>query len=177
MKLIVAFCKNGGIGFKNKLPWYLLADMKKFKKLTIGNGNNAVIMGKNTWESLPENFRPLPKRVNIVLTSKAKIYKNEYNNKFDNVNTVFLNSIEAAQDYCKKYTYDDVWVIGGSKLYKTVLDKMLVSNIYATKIENEFKCDTFFPEIPAYFSLKSTSFNKTENNIQYKFTNFISKIF
>ena len=70
MNLIVAYCRNRGIGFKNKLPWKLSSDMNRFKNLTIGDGNNAVIMGRNTWESLPQKFKPLPKRSNIVLSTK-----------------------------------------------------------------------------------------------------------
>ena len=66
VKLIVAYCKNRGIGFQNQLPWRLSADLKRFKELTIGNGNNAVIMGRNTWASLPSEYKPLPKRENIV---------------------------------------------------------------------------------------------------------------
>ena len=65
MKLIVAICKNGGIGYKNKIPWHLKKDLQHFKKMTIGNNNNAVIMGNNTWKSL--NNTPLPKRTNIIL--------------------------------------------------------------------------------------------------------------
>ena len=54
MNIVVAACKNRGIGLKNKLPWNLSKEMKYFKKLTIGEKNNAVIMGKNTWLSIPE---------------------------------------------------------------------------------------------------------------------------
>ena len=78
MNLIVAYCRNRGIGFQNKLPWKLSQDMNRFKNLTIGNGNNAVVMGKNTWESLPQKYKPLPKRANIVLSTK---YDNLFNNK------------------------------------------------------------------------------------------------
>ncbi len=68
MNLIVGFCKNRGIGLKNALPWHLKKDLVRFKKLTIGDGDNAVIMGRNTWNSLPKKWKPLPKRTNIVLT-------------------------------------------------------------------------------------------------------------
>ncbi len=50
---IVAVCKNGGIGLNNKLPWILKKDLQRFKKTTIGNGNNAISMGRNTWDSIP----------------------------------------------------------------------------------------------------------------------------
>ena len=73
MKLIVGFCRNRGIGYQNMLPWHLSEDLKRCKKLTIGTGNNAVIMGRNTWESLPKKYRPLPKRTNVVLTRTPNV--------------------------------------------------------------------------------------------------------
>ena len=73
--LIVAADLDGGIGKENKLPWRLSADMNFFKNVTIGNGNNAVIMGRKTWDSIPPKFRPLPKRVNIVITRNVKIQR------------------------------------------------------------------------------------------------------
>ena len=56
INLIVAMCKNNGIGYNNELPWKILSDLKKFKKLTQGKGNNAVIMGKNTYESIKKSL-------------------------------------------------------------------------------------------------------------------------
>ena len=79
MKLIVAMCKKTrGIGYKNRLPFNLTDDMKRFQELTTGNGNNAIIMGRKTWLSLPKS--PLPNRSNIVISSnlnssKSIIYK------------------------------------------------------------------------------------------------------
>ena len=96
MNLIVAHCKNRGIGFKNQLPWKLTLDMHRFKKLTIGNKNNAVIMGRNTWESLPLKFRPLPKRTNIILTTKMD---NTLNTIDPNV-PKFFPSLRSAEHYC-----------------------------------------------------------------------------
>ena len=63
MKLILACDLNGGIGYKNKLPWYIPLDLKRFKNLT---QNGVVVMGRKTWESLPK--KPLPKRVNVVVS-------------------------------------------------------------------------------------------------------------
>jgi dihydrofolate reductase len=76
VKLIVAMCKNNGIGFNNKIPWRISEDMIYFSKKTSGDyvgvnetiKKNAVIMGRNTWDSLPKKYKPLPNRFNIVLT-------------------------------------------------------------------------------------------------------------
>ena len=67
VNIIVAYCKGNGIGKNNALPWYIPQDLKHFSKLTKGNNNNMVVMGRKTWDSLP--FKPLPNRRNIVLTS------------------------------------------------------------------------------------------------------------
>ena len=146
INIIVAFCKTRGIGINNNLPWKLKSDMLKFKRLTIGNGNNAVIMGKNTWESIPN--RPLSMRDNLVLSKSLsfenKIYsevsqKNYTNKTFTNIDDVI--------NYCIPASYDNIWIIGGESIYKTFLDSNLVNKIYVTYIDNDYTCDTFFPEI------------------------------
>ena len=73
--MIVAIARNSGIGWKNTIPWRLGADLKYFKKKTIGNGNNAIVMGQNTWLSLTNSSKKmvfLPKRDNIILSKKNK---------------------------------------------------------------------------------------------------------
>ncbi len=140
MKLIVAFCKNRGIGFNNNIPWRLTADIRRFRKVTVGNGSNAVIMGRNTWDSLPENYRPLPKRANIVLTSKVDIYSR----RFGDTGTTFVSSIGEAQDFCEKEGFEDTWVIGGEKIYKSFLKKNLITDIYTTQLKKSLRCDAFF---------------------------------
>ena len=75
MNIIVAMCKNRGIGINGMIPWSLKEDMKFFKNKTIGNGNNAVIMGRNTFESISTT---LPKRRNYVISStKSNVGKKE----------------------------------------------------------------------------------------------------
>ena len=67
-KMILAMDLDGCIGKDDGLPWRLRSDMLRFKRLTIGDGNNAVLMGRTTWESLPEAYRPLENRLNIVVS-------------------------------------------------------------------------------------------------------------
>ena len=68
MAMIVAMDEGGFIGRGGRLPWKLASDMARFKRLTEGDGSNSVIMGRKTWDSLPDSFRPLPERVNIVMS-------------------------------------------------------------------------------------------------------------
>lgn len=161
MKLIVAICKNGGIGYKNKIPWHLKKDLQHFKKMTIGNNNNAVIMGNNTWKSL--NNTPLPKRTNIILTQK------NIENISKNSSHIFKNSIDDAINYCKKNKIDDIWIIGGTKIYDLAFKNKVVDEIYITDIRNDFTCDTYFNNIPPEFKLiQETSFMK-ENDITFNY--------
>ena len=67
INMIVACRSNNGIGFQNSIPWFIKSDLKYFSKLTKGNGNNAIVMGRKTWDSLP--LKPLPKRENIIITN------------------------------------------------------------------------------------------------------------
>lgn len=167
MKLIVALCKNRGIGFKNAMPWYIKNDFVNFKKLTVGNGNNAVIMGRKTWLSIPFKNRPLPKRENIVLSRNATV---NFNRQPHWVKIV--QSLKSAIDYCKQEKRDNIWLIGGESIYKESLNQNLVSEIYITNIDHDFECDTFFPDIPEDFTLKEKSAMYTENNINYHFERY-----
>ena len=86
LKMILAMDLDGCIGKENGLPWRLRSDMLRFKRLTLGTGNSAVLMGRTTWETIPEMYRPLVDRINIVVTRNR-----EYT--LPNANVVY--SIEA----------------------------------------------------------------------------------
>ena len=151
MNIIVAACKNRGIGFKNKLPWNLPKELQYFKGRTIGKGNNAVIMGKNTYLSLD---KPLPKRDNFVLSSTLKQSNNGFN--------VIPNL-----DSLKKKNYDTIWIIGGAQVYESMINNYMVNTIYYTDIDKECECDTFFPEIPSSFNKMVESACFDEKGIGY----------
>lgn len=174
MKLIVALCKNRGIGFKNAMPWHIKNDFVYFKKLTVGNGNNAVIMGRKTWLSIPFKNRPLPKRENIVLTTKATDL-NFYKLSKTKHNLIVLPSLKEAKTYCEKNKFDNVWIIGGSQVYKESLDSKLIDTIYATEIDKEYECDTFFPEIKDDFVLKAVGRDNVENDVVYNYKKYEKK--
>ena len=162
--IIVACTKNRGIGYENSLPWKISSDLKKFRDLTIGNGNNAVIMGKNTWTSLPIKY--LKSRDNLILSTTLKlstcyIDNNDNNDNNDDNDNIYSRStlikvfseIETMIAYCNKAQYDCVWIIGGAEIYNLFLDRantiqdIEISEIHITWIDQDFICDTFFPDI------------------------------
>lgn len=146
--IIVAVCNDNGIGKDNQLPWDRISeDMRLFSKLTKGNGNNAIIMGKNTYQSIG---RPLPNRTNIVLSSSLNEEKEEKN-------IYVLKDISSCIKFCTDKSFDEVWVIGGESIYRQFLDLDLIQKIYKTEINKTIECDTFFPLIPDKFYLTNTT--------------------
>ncbi len=135
VSLIVAVAENNVIGKDNTLIWHLPKDMRFFKQTTL---NHHIITGRKNYISIPEKFRPLANRTNIVLTRQ---------NNFTEENCVVLNSLETALDFAKKNNETEVFIIGGGQIYKEALDKNLVDKMYITHVHQAFEGDTFFPEI------------------------------
>ena len=140
-KLIVAMCADGGIGYKGELPWpHCKADMAHFAKRTTGAGNNAVIMGRSTWFSIP--MRPLRRRANLILSSHASGVESGQEHWFSSISELFAH-LESAK-------YDEVWIIGGASIYEQFLtmhanNEIVIDEVCITKIEGTYECDTFFP--------------------------------
>lgn len=130
ISIIAAVADNYAIGKANNLPWHLPADLKHFRQLTTGH---AIVMGKRTFESLPNG--PLPNRKNIVLTSVMSEGVNEGYFEAD--------SLEDAVFLCEHE--EKVFIIGGATVYKQSIDK--VDTMYITWIHSDFSADTYFPEI------------------------------
>ncbi len=129
ISMIVAMDKNRGIGKNNEIPWHIPGDLKRFKKLTMGN---TVVMGRKTWVSLP--FRPLPGRKNIVLT-RSKVTE-------DFAGACVVHNIEEAFQEMQSGT--DNFIIGGNQVYQRFLP--YVDTLYLTIVHREFDVDTYFPE-------------------------------
>jgi dihydrofolate reductase len=146
INVIVAMCTNQGIGLRNNMPWNLPKDLKYFRKLTVGNNNNAVIMGKNTWNSA--GF--LKDRDNLILSNTLQT------DDIHNSNVVkSFQTIDRLTKYTSTRNYDNIWVIGGAQIYKQYLENNLVDYIYLTYIDDVYDCDTYFPDIPDnYLSYK-----------------------
>ena len=125
--LIWAQDENGGIGKNNSLPWHISEDLINFKKITL---NNTIIMGRKTWESLPK--RPLPKRRNIVLSSK----------KINDVECYM--SIENCLKSLEKDNISDIFIIGGKMIYDAFFND--ANTLHITFINKSVNgIDTFFP--------------------------------
>jgi len=144
--IIVAFDKNGGIGQDGVLPWKISKDMNFFREQTSKTKNtnkkNCVIMGKNTYLSIPEQFRPLSKRINIILSTTLSEEREE---EKDEDIEIFRN-IDDVLDYVtkNKKLIEKCYVIGGESIYQQFLDRNLISCIYTTEINREYPCDKFF---------------------------------
>jgi len=139
IKMIMACDLNNGIGFQNDLPWPRdIEDMRMFKKRTTGKGNNAILMGNKTWESIPQSRRPLPDRMNIVLTSKLRsTYEPNlcFLRSFDDVKWLLENQGSSV--------YDELWIIGGKTIYEQAIRSLPISEVLLTTFKQRFKCDVF----------------------------------
>jgi dihydrofolate reductase len=131
VSIIVAKSKNNIIGDKGKIPWNISNDLKRFKELTT---NNIVIMGRKTYESLPKEYKPLPHRMNIII-SRDKNYKANNCLVFDNLKKAIR----------KSGTNKEIFIIGGGEIYKEGFK--YADKIYLTEVDGEFEGDTYFPHI------------------------------
>jgi len=135
INLIVAMTKDRVIGLDNKLPWRIPDEMKNFKELTIGN---TVIMGRNTYESIPEKYRPLPNRDNIVVSSQMNSHQSDYNG------IIIVPSLREAISRAKQIN-KEIFIMGGSKLYESAIP--FVDKMYISMLKGDYKGNVYFPEI------------------------------
>ncbi len=135
MAMIVAMDEDGFIGRGNRLPWKLSSDMTRFKELTEGDGFNSVIMGRKTWDSLPDAFRPLPERVNIVMSRDTDW-------QAEGAETALY--IGRAIELAYAEGSDECWVIGGAQVYGMFLERM--EEIHVTTVHTSGSGEVKFPE-------------------------------
>lgn len=142
--LIAAISDNGVIGKGNTIPWKCKEDMNYFKETTIGKGNNAVLMGRKTWDSLGK-YKPLPDRYNIVLTTDHKDLPIQRNVMFignkEYPQYAFEEGISTANGNGK----DNLFIIGGASIYKQYWEKC--DELLITRIHQMVDGDCYFPEV------------------------------
>ena len=142
--------RTRAIGRDNQLLWQIPEDLTRFKKLTSGH---PVIMGRKTWESLPEKFRPLPGRTNIVITRDAS---------YEAPGAHIATTIEDALTQAKALAgSEEIFIIGGQQIYEMALP--FADRLYLTIIENDAGGDTFFPPYETEFT-KETAREASESN-------------
>jgi len=153
--MIVAHDENRGIGYKNALPWCLPEDLIHFKKITTcvkdPEKQNMIIMGKNTWNSLP--IRPLPNRLNMILSTHIPLeYPVTTKGPFKHCICLDDAIMTANMDDC----IENIYIIGGQQLYNYVLDNNICNKIYVTKVYGSYYTDTTINEInKKYYQMKS----------------------
>ncbi|XOV69211.1 MAG: dihydrofolate reductase [Fluviicola sp.] len=134
VSLIVAMDLDRGIGRDNDLMWHLPNDMKFFKDTTQGH---IVIMGRKNYDSIPEKYRPLPNRENVVLTR---------NTEFTADDCFVFHSLNACLEHYKEETDRTLFIIGGGEIYRLALEANEVDEMFITHINHRYGADTFFPE-------------------------------
>ena len=134
VSIIVAIAHDNVIGKDNDLVWHLPKDMKYFMDTTVGHH---CIMGRRNYDSIPEKYRPLRDRINVVVTRKTD---------FDAPSCVVVNSIQQGIDIARKKGDDECFIIGGGQIYAEALKNNMVDTMYITPIEQQFEGDTFFPK-------------------------------
>ena len=151
LHLIFAQSRNGVIGVNNTLPWHLPEDLAHFKRTTLGC---PVIMGRKTWDSLPPKFRPLPGRINIVVTRQTDWVAS---------GAQVAHSLREACALCTEGS--DAWVIGGAEIYAQAAP--IASTAVITLIDSDFEGDAFAPTLGAEWSEVSRKCHVAANGLAY----------
>ena len=133
LNIIVAMTEERVIGDKGKIPWHIKEDLKLFRDLTIGN---TVLMGRKTYDSLDEKYKPLPDRNNVVITRNIKENLDLRVTFYYDLN----DGIRIAKSYGKP-----VFIAGGASIYRQTLP--LVSRLYISHIKYNIQGDVFFPDV------------------------------
>ena len=162
MNLIVAVDQNWAIGKNNQLLVRIPADQKFFRETTTGK---VVVMGRKTLESFP-NGQPRKNRTNIVLTR---------NKDYAVKGAVVVHSMDELHDELKKYNSEDVFVIGGEKIYEQLLDECDVAHV--TKIEFAYDADSYFPNLDENpdWEITGDSEEQTYFDLEYYFYRYEKK--
>jgi len=156
VKLIAAIDESRGIGKDNKLPWKMSNDLRFFSRTTRGKGNNAVLMGRHTWEAI--GSAPLTGRYNVILSTTAAIPDEHTPNAI-----VYADAAVAVQ-HCRDMGFDELWIIGGAEIYNMFLNTELsdvVERCVVTEVPGTHDCDTFFPECPQWVEALVTADDTT----------------
>jgi dihydrofolate reductase len=154
--LVYARARNGVIGKSGGLPWHLPEDLAHFKRVTMGC---PVIMGRKTWNSLPERFRPLPGRTNIVITRQPD---------WNTPGASRAASLSEAMALCGNQA--QAWVIGGAQLYAQAL--ALADTAEVTEIDSDFEGDAFAPELGTQWEEVAREAHTSASGLNFSFATY-----
>ena len=155
VSLIAALGQNREIGKDNDLIWHLPKDMKFFTEITT---NHFVIMGRKNYDSIPDKYRPLKNRTNVIVTRQKGFHAE---------NCVVVNSIEEGIELAKFEGETECFIIGGGQIYDYSLKNNLADRMYLTHIHESFDADAFFPNFDPenWFCKEIMKHDKDEKNI------------
>ena len=156
LHLIYARARNNVIGLQGDLPWHLPEDLAHFKRTTLGQ---PVVMGRITWESIPEKFRPLPGRRNVVVSRQSN---------YPAAGATVVDSLQAA--LALFHADEVVWLIGGAQLYAQGLP--LASQVVVTDIDADFDGDAYAPLLSADWQEQSRSTHTSAQGLNYSLVTF-----
>lgn len=161
--IIAAVDEKNGIGREGKLPWKLKKEMRYFIQTTSRTNNpgkqNMVIMGRATWESLPEKFRPLPGRCNVVLSRERD---------YETPGAVVRHSLDEALAAADE-KIENIFIIGGRQVYAGAFIHPAIDGIYLTHIKRDYRCDTFFPPINSAFGPPENLGSDEEEGVRFEY--------
>lgn len=172
LSVIVATTPKGGIGKDGQLVWKLPGDMAHFKRVTLATSGaglkNAVVMGRKTWDSIPEQFRPLTDRVNVVLTKAAA--ETGFVSPYPEDVLVASSVASAIEKLNRRSDVEEIFVIGGQAAYQEAVESPNCQRIYLTRVGKEFECDAFFPAFDnEVFVPIHVSATKSKDQLPYDF--------
>jgi dihydrofolate reductase len=164
ISLIAAASLNNVIGKNGDIPWDMPRDMRLFREITTGHH---ILSGRKNYMSIPDKYRPLEKRVNMVVTRNVD---------FHDKGALVFHAIEDAVEYARKAGENELMIIGGGEIYKECLK--IADNIYLSRIQAEIDGDTYFPEVDEeqWMLLDAEYFDKDEKNpYDFSFEHYVRR--
>ena len=195
--IVVAASKSSryGIGLNNTLPWNSKKEMNLFKEITVNgfnkknstnvNTSNIVIMGRKTFESIPQKFRPLKNRVNMVI-SKSHFENKTHNFEWTNRNCAYFRNVNYCLDYINEFSEEEdlsgnIYVIGGSNIYNQVLNHDNLRYVFMSDLQNNLSEDKSF-NVDSYLDFNEDNYDKKyytsyekDNDISFNFNVYEKK--
>ena len=163
--VVVAADLGDGIGARGAIPWRLPTDLAHLKRVTsetsVPGTRNAVIMGRVTWDTLPAKFRPLPGRLNVVVSTQPHLELPDGVLRAASLDAALVASADGPD-------VERVFVLGGAKIYRQALELSGCRRIYLTRVLGRHECDAFFPPIPSRFRREQLLGEGNENGTGYR---------